>query len=704
MSADTLYTTHLGSGTKGSSGIGTPSTVSSAIISILPPTTASTANFPLDIFPSPPKSYAELGLADQPESRSQSLKRLLGTDFKLGPPTTQQSPPPPSTSSCHRCQQRYIERHRRSSEPVSSITSPLPLPSLEPYPPPQRRFSMSFTTTITLATTNCPSPCAVQERVYRTVAPRAGEQSINVRKRRSSLGSRGLSCELANMDGARGILQALGLDGGDWTDTITGLGFDQDKKGGHDGSGGRMISGMNKLRLNSRDRDDALTRTQNKINGVASNEEESIAVWMSATTATTTTIASTINLNQKRAGDQWSSLTSSSPPFTSTSPTLPPLPPSSTLPSVSQLPSISDAPLWPSLPSGPSSPDFNAQHHHHHHHQHHPSSSGSPTLPPGRVLSGFSDNNYSSCSFSVDDHEIYHQRYSKHIEAKQQKAKLDSSPTLPFIPLSQESSDPHLHHHQHTPNPVHNHTQSLPTTPPSQHTITLARTGQPTTTTTTSIPSLPTPGQETKGSVYHRKQDQHDKDSSSVIRDVARTGGNDENKHLQNIPRTQPSFQSLNTRQERFFGLNPSASHPIDTIPSNEDQHPLESLAPSYAESISLATTPSSVATSTTTSTVKAGGAKEGQKATTSTPIDPLASPVSIYSQHSIKPSSSPKSGSEGVTSMPFAINNRSEDWDRGMSCVFFILSTMSPALLFYVTPLGVHYGTSLDDPTHLTH
>jgi hypothetical protein len=247
----------------------------------------------------------------------------------------------------------------------------------------------------------------------------------------------------------------------------------------------------------------------------------------------------------------------------------------------------------------------------------------------------------------VDDHEIYHQRYSKHIEAKQQRAKLDSSPTLPYIPLSQDLGDSQHHHQDHT-RPL------LPATPP-QYTSTLNRDDKQ----TNSLGS-PSPLQKDSKGSYR-----HDKHSLSVNRSTVNTGGNEENKHL---PRTQPCSQSPNTRQEVFSGLIPSVSA-IDRTPSNEDQSPLETVAPSYAEAVSLATTPSSNATSTTTTTIAASGVNAAQKATsTSTSIDPLASPVSIYSQRSLKPSSSPKSSSEVVTSMPFVINNRSEDWDRGAS------------------------------------
>lgn len=139
----------------------------------------------------------------------------------------------------------------------------------------------------------------------------------------------------------------------------------------------------------------------------------------------------------------------------------------------------------------------------------------------------------------------------------------------------------------------------------------------------------------------------------------------------------------LETREGGFSPLAPSASGPIVRTPSNDDQRPFVALAPPHAEPTSVATTPST--TSIITATASTSGIKEGQKTSSSTPIDPLASPVSIYSQRSLKPSNSPKS-SEVVTSMPFVINSRSEDWDRGMFS-FVILSSFTLVVPVYAAP-----------------
>lgn len=415
------------------------------------------------------------------------------------------------------------------------------------------------------------STCA-QERACHPVG--AGYQ----RKRGSSTGDREMSCDLSSVDGARAILEALRLDT-DW-DKLESQMLPPNYEG---------ILALDKVRGLSVSRGAAMTGDARTVDGVCDDSDQSSKVQV--------------------VPDQR--------PWSLSSQRQPSLPDAHALALALSLrdngpasaaavvvaASSAATPLWPSCPSGPSSPNFAAA-----------STTPQSSLPPGRVLSGFSDINYSSCSFSFDEHD---QAINNNNNVEPPDfAKVDCSPTLPLVPLA------------------------LPPPPPR------CDDGA------TSILPRPPSRSEAKGQLPVHAQSTHaDEDSSSRFVDESVISGNHENKHHHHLdPRAQPCCQSASSTPLPPSPLVPSTSAiDKDGTPSNDDPRPLRVPAPQSLETIETI----EVETSTR------------QKTTgTAPPSAPLASPVSIYSNRSLNPPS-PRTGT-GADSMPFIVSNASEDWDPG--------------------------------------
>jgi hypothetical protein len=534
-----------GSGSGGS--IHTPSTVHTAIISILPPTTASTANFPLDIFPSPPKSYNELGpLRSRPSSPEHHHQTSTS-----------------NRNSTHRHRHRHVSdgRRRRYSEPTGSSSTEALIE--------QRRFTMSFDIVVGPSKFETSSNGnGIQERVVRVGFPQ---------KRRSSIGSTSLS--------------SLRLIGG--------------RVGGDCASGERE-----RARVGERqERREGFSNSSNPKNeGSVGKEQDGARVC----------VYDFIEKEDKVQKESEFSAPLSLPSV-----------PKGVLPT-----GISTAtthiPLWPSLPSGPSSPNSNFTSY----------TRQQDILPPGRVLSGFSDINYSSCSFSVDDHDQGHEYISG--------VKGDISPTIPIIQLRPDIESAVGILHRPRPLPPRNRARpaplplslSLKTLPPipstpdispiislSSITQTISTLKTTSATNTISAGSDCDPRQSVIG---------NHKESFSASTKPTHEGeqGNEESETYET--RTKPCF-------EKTTSLPSTRSLPLAEIarpasPSNVNQYH-----------------PSTRAKGIGASTIDSGSLLvSGSTIETTVPI--LASPISIYSQHTS--SSSP-------ASMPLTLNRSHQDWDQ---------------------------------------
>jgi len=527
-----------GSGSGGS--VHTPSTVHTAIISILPPTTASTANFPLDIFPSPPKSYNELGpLRSRPSTPEHHYE------------TTS------NRNSTHRHRHRHVNgrSRRRYSEPTGSSSREALIE--------QRRFTMSFDIVLAPSKTGTSgNENGIQERVVRVGFPQKRRSSIGS----TSVNSLSLQCGKTGGDCLRGERERARV--GEW----------QEK--------GEDVSNP-------------------KNEGRVGKEQDGARVC----------VYDFIKKEDKVQEESEFSAPLSSPSL-----------PKQNLPTVLST-ATTHTPLWPSLPSGPSSPNSNFTSY----------TRQQDILPPGRVLSGFSDINYSSCSFSVDDHD--------HEQEDVSGVKVDISPTIPIIQLRPDIESAVGILHRPRPIPPRNRARpaplplslSLKTLPPIPSTpdispiIPLSSPIQASKTTSAinilSAGSDCVPTQSVIGN--------HKESFSAPTRPIHEgEQGNKESETYQT--RTKPCF-------EKTTSLPSTRNLPLAEIarvvsPSNVNQyHPS-----TRAKGIGASTIDSS-------SLLVSGSTIE-----ITVPI--LASPISIYSQHTS--SSSP-------ASMPLTLNRSHQDWEQ---------------------------------------
>ena len=541
-----------GSGSGSAGSIHTPSTVHTAIISILPPTTASTANFPLDIFPSPPKSYNELGpLRSRPTS-----------------PDYQHSYQTSNRNSKHRhC--RHDRHRRRFSEPTGSSSREALVE--------QRRYTMSFDYILASTKYGISGASAngkgkgVQEPVIRVGFPS---------KRRLSIGGTSVSSLTLGFGKFGGDNHARGerVRVHEWQekDKQTGNGVSNSSDPKKEGDGGK-------------EQDGARVCVYDLV-GKDTVQKESISA----------------------------PLTSPSLPNTNT-----------VLPSASAISTSTrpHTPLWPSLPSGPSSPNSNF------------TSYTYRQDTPGRVLSGFSDINYSSCSFSVDDHD----------EAAT-GVKGDISPTIPVFPLRPEVEDitspdgiSTSSSHRVTrplafirPRPAPlplglslKHLPSIPsasdispTDPLSGITQTIEALQK------TAVNTLSTGTEFTQSVIGHHK----DSLSAHVNNHEEQQGS----KETETIPKSdKPCF-------ERSTSLPSTRNLPLAEI--------ARPASPSNVNEYIPSTRPKGIGS--------ARDLVESKTASTTIEISvpALASPISIYSRHT--PSSSP-------ASMPLSLNRSHQDWDQ---------------------------------------
>jgi hypothetical protein len=532
-----------GSGSGSGGSIHTPSTVHTAIISILPPTTASTANFPLDIFPSPPKSYNELGPL---RSRPSYLENHYQTSTS-------------NRNSTHRHRHRHVSdgRRRRYSEPTGSSSTEALIE--------QRRFTMSFDIVVAPSKFGTSgNGNGIQERVVRVGFPQ---------KRRSSIGSTSLSS------------LSLQCGYGDWS---------------------REGKERERARVNEwQEKREGVSNSSNPKNeGSVGKEQDGARVC----------VYDLIEKEDKAQKESEFSAPLSLP----------------SLPKGVLSTTTTDIPLWPSLPSGPSSPNSNFTSY----------TRQQDILPPGRVLSGFSDINYSSCSFSVDDHDQGHEYISG--------VKGDISPTIPIIQLRPDIESAVGILHRPRPLPPRNRARpaplplslSLKTLPPipstpdispiislSSITQTISHLKTTSAINTNSAGSDCDPTQSVIG---------NHKESFSASTKPTHEGeqGNEESETYET--RTKPCF-------EKTTSLPSTRSLPLAEIarpasPSNVNQYH-----------------PSTRAKGIGASTIDSGSLLvSGSTIETTVPI--LASPISIYSQHTS--SSSP-------ASMPLTLNRSHQDWDQ---------------------------------------
>ena len=531
-----------GSGSGSGGSIHTPSTVHTAIISILPPTTASTAYFPLDIFPSPPKSYNERGPL---RSRPSTPERYYGTSS--------------NRDSMHRLLHPHLDgsTRRRYSEPTGSSSREA---SIE-----QRRFTMSFDIIAAPSKLGAGENVignAIQERVVRVGFPR---------KRRSSIGSTSVSSLRLHYgktggDYPRGDREKTWID--EW----------QEKRGGVSNS----------------------SAPENKGSVGTGDDGARVCVY---------------DFVEK---DKVPEESDSSAPLSS--PSLPTQVPPTVIST-----DTTHAPLWPSLPSGPSSPNSNFTSY----------TRQQDILPPGRVLSGFSDINYSSCSFSVDDHD--HEDISG--------VKGDISPTIPIIPLRPDIESAAGILHRPRPVPPRNRARPaplplalssktlppIPSTPDISPIISLYSITQ----TISGLNAINTIPAGNDCDPTQSVIDKHE-DSLSALTGTIQ-GGRPVNKESETYPtRTKPCF-------EKTTSLPSTRNLPLAEIarpdsPSNAYQYHPSTRAKGNGASII-----------DSGSLLVSGSTKE-----TTVPI--LASPISIYSQHTS--SSSP-------ASMPLSLNRSHQDWDQ---------------------------------------
>jgi hypothetical protein len=288
-----------------------------------------------------------------------------------------------------------------------------------------------------------------------------------------------------------------------------------------------------------------------------------------------------------------------------------------------------DAPLWPSLPSGPSSPNFTSF-----------TACQQDTLPRGRVLSGFSDINYSLCSFSVDDH-----GHDQDIGVKG-----DISPTIPVLQFRPDSGDiavgissrppRSLNRPRPAPLPLSLSLGPLPTIPSASEGSAVASTSVSVISETkpaSASSTVNTVNSERDTRIQPGLIGKADSFSSSINQ-------GDEGNKVIHTTSTQPEpYSSLQISNLAATRNLPLVEIDKSFTPSNGNQHP-STRSKGIVNSIS---NPGALAIvrSTTSSTE------------ISVPI--LASPISIYSHHSGPPS--PKS----QDSMPLSLNRSHQDWDH---------------------------------------
>lgn len=534
-----------GSASGSGASIHTPSTVHTAIISILPPTTASTANFPLDIFPSPPKSYNELGPLRSRPSTPNHQNPISG-------PHTHG----PGSPVCARCSNRY-QHHRRFSEPTRLR---------ETLVSEQRRYTMSFDL-VSLNGASC------QERVIRVGFPQ---------KRRSSIGSLSLGLALGSRFGGDSHLMGSALLGDGW------------KEGR-----GKSVDDV--------DVDEMVK--PNPKNAEIAKEGALMCVYDGVT--------------RDKALDERTSATSLS------SASRQEASPEATITTI-------DAPLWPSLPSGPSSPNFTSF------------TCQQDTLPRGRVLSGFSDINYSLCSFLVDGHGQDHDDANLGVKG-------DISPTIPILQLRPDSGDiavgissrppRSINRPRPAPLPLSLSLGPLPAIPSASEgsavtSISTPRINQITTLASSSaVNKVGVTGPDTRiQSVLIGNADSF---SASTLLGQEQQGHNG-NKEVETSTKPYPyplQISTLPTTRNL-----PLAEIDRTSTPSNGNHHP-------STRSKGIISDPGAldILGSATTSGVS----------TTEITAPVLASPISIYSHRSGPPS--PKS----QDSMPLSLSRSHQDWDQ---------------------------------------
>ena len=532
-----------GSGSGSGGSIHTPSTVHTAIISILPPTTASTANFPLDIFPSPPKSYNELGPL---RSRPSSPEHHYETTSNRNP------------THRHRHQHVNDGHRRRYSEPAG--------PSSREALVEQRRFAMSFDIVVAPSKFGTSgNGNGIQERVVRVGFPQKRRSSIGS----TSVNSLSLQCGKAGGDCSRGERERERARVGEWQAKGEGVSNSSDPR--NEGWVGKEVDGARVCVYD-------FIKKEDKV-----QEESEFSAPLS-------------------------------------SPSLP----KENLPTVLST-ATTHTPLWPSLPSGPSSPNSNFTSY----------TRQQDILPPGRVLSGFSDINYSSCSFSVDDHD----------QEDVSGVKVDISPTIPIIQLRPDIESAVGILHRPRPLPPRNRARpaplplplslktlpTIPSTPDISPIISLSSITQ--TSKTTSAINILSAGSDcvpTQSVIGNHKE------SFSAPTKTIHEGeqGNKGSETYQT--RTKPCF-------EKTTSLPSTRNLPLAEIarvvsPSNGNQYH-----------------PSTRAKGIEASTIDTGSLLvSGSTIEITVPI--LASPISIYSQHTS--SSSP-------ASMPLSLNRSHQDWEQ---------------------------------------
>jgi hypothetical protein len=299
-----------------------------------------------------------------------------------------------------------------------------------------------------------------------------------------------------------------------------------------------------------------------------------------------------------------------------------------------------DAPLWPQLPSGPSSPNFTSfttrQH---------------DTLPPGRVLSGFSDINfqYSSSAFSIDINHGHGQSRPRDQGQQQELGVIvDCSPTIPTFPLDPVVSPSDHDKRSRTvspppPRPARARPLPLSLSPY----LSLSNTNTSSTDANDKYLIDQNTGVSNNQSQSVIKQQKESASSSPKDH----TAGYKDNKHpvtsrQPDCPRPSPPLSQTHTPKVEILASSHLAL-PLEEIggfPSNDNQYP-------SARDKGI---------SDDTSTLLAQSRTSTRTIATAEPVSLLASPISIYSQHN-GPSLSPKS----QASMPLRVDRSQSDWDH---------------------------------------
>jgi hypothetical protein len=542
-------------GSSGGSGasIHTPSTVHTAIISILPPTTASTANFPLDIFPSPPKLYTELGPLEK-STQNQSQNQLAH-----GP------------RHCSNCQ-RLKTKHRRYSDPHRTR-----------QPVAFERSTIPFAPFFSASSGSRPNGIAQEPKMM---------TGYLQQRRRSSIHS-GFGAGLKDRSG--GCKQVSCGEGTTRLELI-GNEISQEER-------------AKKLKAWIGKEGDARTCMlfdQSCLGGQALDQKEAINIDIPSAPS-----SSSPRQQQQQQQEQ-------------------------------------DDALWPSLPSGPSSPNFTSV----------------TRQPLGRVLSGFSDFSYTSCSFAIDSHAHEHQELG---------VVVDCSPTVPIFPPS-IGSDHERHHNHAQPATPSRPPRSRP--PPLSLSSTLASVFDDTPGATPTIDTKEHLASEDKGATLDVLESsittksttgvsplintKRESESSSPPRITA--GGSNDNQHP--TPSREQQRQPLCPRPQSDTRSSSSTVTParhlnlhlplegIDNPPSNDNQLPL--VVDKNIGEIEDTRRPSGSSTTIDDTTAQT-----------------LASPISIYSAHT-GPSLSPNSQDSATASMPLSVGRLQQDWDQGKSFVIY--------------------------------